>query len=156
MPMKRMLTTPEFASYPDDWHFSPVLDCGDFVFLSGVTGTRADLSVAEDPETQFRDAFSFLDAYLAVTGLTFDDVVEMTTCSRRSASASRPFHQGKGRIRPGPLSRLDRHRRDRADHGKNGNYEAPPPRRQGGEGRQRGPSRYARCRRRIAQQRLAS
>jgi len=77
--MKRMLTTPQFASYPGDWHFSPVLDCGDFVFLSGVTGARADLSVAEDPETQFRDAFGFLDAYLAVAGLTFDDVVEMTT-----------------------------------------------------------------------------
>ncbi len=77
--MKRTLTTPEFADYPDKWHFSPVLDSGDFVFFSGVTGTRADLSVAADPETQFRDAFGFLKANLAVADLTFDDVVEMTT-----------------------------------------------------------------------------
>ena len=77
--MKRTLTTPEFANYPDDWHFSPVLDTGDFLFFSGVTGTRADLSVAADAETQFRDAFGFLKANLAVAELTFDDVVEMTT-----------------------------------------------------------------------------
>ena len=77
--MKRTLTTPEFANYPDDWHFSPVLDTGDFLFFSGVTGTRADLSVAADAETQFRDAFGFLKANLAAADLTFDDVVEMTT-----------------------------------------------------------------------------
>ena len=77
--MKRTLTTAEFANYPDDWHFSPVLDTGDFIFLSGVTGTRTDGSVAEDAETQFRDAFGFLNDYLAVAGLTFDDVVEMTS-----------------------------------------------------------------------------
>jgi enamine deaminase RidA (YjgF/YER057c/UK114 family) len=77
--MKRTLTTPEVANYPDDWHFSPVPDAGDFLFFSRITGTRADLSVAADVEAQFRAAFGFLKANLAVAGLTFDDVVEMTT-----------------------------------------------------------------------------
>jgi enamine deaminase RidA (YjgF/YER057c/UK114 family) len=35
--------------------------------------------VARDPEHQFREAFEFLRANLAAAGLTFDDVVEMTT-----------------------------------------------------------------------------
>ncbi|SDR60670.1 Enamine deaminase RidA, house cleaning of reactive enamine intermediates, YjgF/YER057c/UK114 family [Rhizobiales bacterium GAS113] len=77
--MKRAMTTPEFSHYPNDWHLSPILDTGDFVFLSGITGTHPDLSVAADPEAQFRDTFGFLGANLEVAGLTFDHIVEMTT-----------------------------------------------------------------------------
>jgi enamine deaminase RidA (YjgF/YER057c/UK114 family) len=77
--MKRVLAPPEFAHYVDDWHFSPVLDTGEFVFLSGVTGERSDLTVADDPETQIRDTFDILVAHLAAADLSFDDVVEMTT-----------------------------------------------------------------------------
>jgi enamine deaminase RidA (YjgF/YER057c/UK114 family) len=77
--MKQVITTPEFSHFPNDWHLSPVIDTGDFVFFSGVTGTHPDLSVADNPETQFRDAFGFLKANLAVAGLSFDHVVEMTT-----------------------------------------------------------------------------
>ena len=77
--MKRTLAPPEFVHFIDDWHFSPVLDTGEFVFFSGITGARADLSVAADPESQIRDMFKFLEAHLAIAGLTFDDVVEMTT-----------------------------------------------------------------------------
>ena len=47
----------ELPNYPRDWHFSPGLDTGDFVFFSGITGTRPDLSIAKDSETQFRQAF---------------------------------------------------------------------------------------------------
>jgi enamine deaminase RidA (YjgF/YER057c/UK114 family) len=77
--MKETMTTPEFAHFPTDWHLSPVLDTGDFVFFSGITGTYPDLTVARDPETQIRDTFEFLKANLAVAGLTFDHVVEMTS-----------------------------------------------------------------------------
>ncbi len=77
--MKTTLTTPDFAHYPDQWHFSPVLDTGAFVFFSGVTGVRADGSVASDPEEQIGDVFAFLADNLEVAGLSFDDVVEMTS-----------------------------------------------------------------------------
>jgi enamine deaminase RidA (YjgF/YER057c/UK114 family) len=77
--VKRTVAAPEFAHYSTDWHMSPVLDTGDFVFFSGQTGSRPDGTVASDPEDQFRDAFEFLKANLAAAGLTFDDVVEMTT-----------------------------------------------------------------------------
>jgi enamine deaminase RidA (YjgF/YER057c/UK114 family) len=77
--MKRTITTREFAHFPGDWHLSPVLDTGDFVFFSGITGTHPDLSVAGDPVVQFRDTFRFLLANLRVAGLTFQHIVEMTT-----------------------------------------------------------------------------
>jgi enamine deaminase RidA (YjgF/YER057c/UK114 family) len=77
--MKRTMTTPEFAHFPCDWHLSPVLDTGDFVFLSGITGTHPDLSVDADPEAQFRNTFRFLRANLEAAGLTIDHIVDMTT-----------------------------------------------------------------------------
>jgi enamine deaminase RidA (YjgF/YER057c/UK114 family) len=77
--MKRTMTAPNFAHFPGDWHLSPVLDTGDFVFFSGITGTHPDLSVATDPTAQFRDTFRFLLANLRAAGLAFEHVVEMTT-----------------------------------------------------------------------------
>jgi len=73
------MTTPEFANYPGDWHLSPVLDTGEFVFFSGITGTHPNLSVATDPTAQFRDTFKFLRANLRVAGLGFEHVVDMTS-----------------------------------------------------------------------------
>src|SRR5262245_20818657 len=77
--MKSTLSPPAFSHFVDDWHFSPVLDAGEFVFFSGVTGARPDLTVAADPETQIRDAFGFLNDHLAAAHLGFGDVVEMTS-----------------------------------------------------------------------------
>jgi enamine deaminase RidA (YjgF/YER057c/UK114 family) len=77
--MKRTMTTPEFANYPGDWHLSPVLDTGEFVFFSGITGTHPNQSVAADPTAQFRDTFKFLLANLRVAGLGFEHVVDMTS-----------------------------------------------------------------------------
>ena len=77
--MKVTKSAPEFAHYPSEWHFSPVLDTGEFAFLSGVTGVHPDGSLSADPEKQIRDTFEFLKANLAAADLTFQDVVEMTT-----------------------------------------------------------------------------
>lgn len=77
--MKLTVAAPGFAHYPDDWHFSPVLISGDFAFFSGQTGTHPDGTVSSDPEQQFRDAFSFLEANLTAAELGFHDIVEMTT-----------------------------------------------------------------------------
>jgi enamine deaminase RidA (YjgF/YER057c/UK114 family) len=77
--MKKVLAAREFSHFADDWHLSPVLDTGDFVFLSGITGAHPDLSVSDDPEMQFRDTFKFLAANLETAELGLDDIVEMTT-----------------------------------------------------------------------------
>jgi enamine deaminase RidA (YjgF/YER057c/UK114 family) len=73
------IAAPEFATYHNEWHLSPVLDTGEFVFFSGQTDTRPDGTVSADPETQFRDAFTSLGKNLAAAGLGFSDIVEMTT-----------------------------------------------------------------------------
>jgi enamine deaminase RidA (YjgF/YER057c/UK114 family) len=77
--MKETLSPAAFSHFIRDWHLSPVVVSGEFVFLSGVTGAHPDLTVAADPETQIRDTFDFLEESLACAGLTFDDVVEMTS-----------------------------------------------------------------------------
>jgi len=77
--MHKVLVPHEFAAVPGQWHFAPVLDSGEFVFLTGITGVHPDLSLAADPETQFRDAFRFVARHLEVAGLHFGHVVEMTT-----------------------------------------------------------------------------
>jgi enamine deaminase RidA (YjgF/YER057c/UK114 family) len=77
--MHKMLVPHEFSEVPDQWHFAPILDTGEFVFFSGITGVRPDLSLSDDPETQFRDTFKFLVTHLETAGLHFGHVVEMTT-----------------------------------------------------------------------------
>jgi enamine deaminase RidA (YjgF/YER057c/UK114 family) len=77
--MRKMLVPREFSQIPDHWHFAPVLDTGEFVFFSGITGVHPDLSVSDDPATQFRDTFRFLAAHLEVAGLHFGHIVEMTS-----------------------------------------------------------------------------
>ena len=77
--MKSVILPPAFAHYPDDWQLSPGIDTGDFVFFSGITGARPDRSVAADPAQQFRETFGFVRDHLDTAGLSFDDIVEMTT-----------------------------------------------------------------------------
>ncbi|TKT79402.1 RidA family protein [Aquamicrobium sp. LC103] len=77
--MRKTYSAPYFEHFRDEWHLSPALDAGEFVFFSGITGCRADGSVAENPEAQFRDAFRFLGETLEAAKLGFEDVVEMTT-----------------------------------------------------------------------------
>jgi enamine deaminase RidA (YjgF/YER057c/UK114 family) len=77
--MRKMLVPEEFSDTPDQWHFAPIVDTGEFVFLSGITGVHPDGSLSGDPETQFRDAFRFVAMHLETAGLQFADIVEMTT-----------------------------------------------------------------------------
>ena len=49
---KRAIVPDELSSYYDDWKMSPGLACGDFLFLTGVTGADADGNLSEDAETQ--------------------------------------------------------------------------------------------------------
>ena len=77
--MKKVIFAPAFEHFVDRWHLSPALDTGEFVFFSGITGCRPNHTVASDPEQQFREAFQFLGDTLTAAGLSFEDIVEMTT-----------------------------------------------------------------------------
>lgn len=76
---KTPILPPDFAHYPEAWRMSPGIDTGDFVFLSGITGVRADGGLSTDPEAQFLDAFDIVGQHLAEAGVGFGDVVEMTS-----------------------------------------------------------------------------
>jgi enamine deaminase RidA (YjgF/YER057c/UK114 family) len=63
----------------DAYHFAPAVIDGDHLRCSGMVGLRPDLSVPQEPTEQFILAFENLRGLLAEVGLTFADVVEMTT-----------------------------------------------------------------------------
>ncbi|KLO31345.1 endoribonuclease [Mycolicibacter heraklionensis] len=63
----------------DNFHYAPAVIVGDQLRCSGMIGIRPDLSVPEDPTEQITLAFENLRGLLGEVGLTFADVVEMTT-----------------------------------------------------------------------------
>jgi len=77
--MRKVIVAPEFSNFPKDWHFSPGIDTGGFVFFSGITGVRPDQSLSSDPATQFRDAFRFVAMHLKAAGFGFEHIVDLTT-----------------------------------------------------------------------------
>ena len=54
---------------------SPGIISGDHVFLTGVTGSRPDGSMPENPEDQIRSAFNKISLILAQAGLDRKSVV---------------------------------------------------------------------------------
>lgn len=77
--MKKSIVPEEFQHYFNDWHFSPAIEADGTVYLSGVTAARKDKLISKNPEEQFHDAFYKLDIYLKAAGLTFENILEMTT-----------------------------------------------------------------------------
>ena len=63
----------------EQYHFAPAVKDGDRLFCSGVIGIGADGKPSSDPEAQFTQAFETLSAVLATAGVSFADVVEITT-----------------------------------------------------------------------------
>lgn len=63
----------------DAHHFAPAVIDGEHLRCSGMIGMRPDMSVPDDPRAQFTQAFSNLEGLLTEAGLTFADVVEITS-----------------------------------------------------------------------------
>ncbi|MCG8491354.1 MAG: RidA family protein [Sneathiellales bacterium] len=76
---KQPIIPSELQGNYDNWHFSPAVASGDFVFFSGCTGTQSDGSIASDPERQFHQAFEKVRLSLIEAGLDFSSVIEITT-----------------------------------------------------------------------------
>ena len=66
-------------AYYDQYHFAPAVKDGDRLYCSGVIGVGPDGKAPEDPEAQFSQAFDSLQSVLTTAGVSFRDVVEMTT-----------------------------------------------------------------------------
>ena len=76
---KKVIIPSDLRSKYDEWHFSPAVESGGFLFVSGCTGTRLDGTISDDIKEQCRDAFKTIEKSLVETGLGFNNVVEMTT-----------------------------------------------------------------------------
>ncbi len=80
------MTSPENIVAPewmrpmyDTHHFAPAVIDGDHLRCSGMMGLRPDLTLPEEPQAQFTLAFENLRGLLAEAGLTFADVVDITS-----------------------------------------------------------------------------
>ena len=76
---KRALIPGEAEDAVSALNLSPGLLSGDFVFVTGMTGSAPDGTMPKDPATQFRNAFAKIAEVLREAGLTFDAVVDMTS-----------------------------------------------------------------------------
>ena len=76
---KKPIIPNELRAYYDSWHFSPAVASGGFLFISGCTGMRSDGSISDDLTEQVRQAFQTMEKSLVEAGLTFSDVIDMTT-----------------------------------------------------------------------------
>ena len=65
--------------YYEQYHFAPAVKDGNRLYCSGVIGVGADGKPAADPETQFTQAFDSLQSVLTTAGVSFNEVIEMTT-----------------------------------------------------------------------------
>ena len=73
------LIPPGSETVAEQIKISPGVLSGNHVFLTGMTGSRADGSMPEDLTEQFHLAFEKIGAVLAEADLSFDAIVEMTS-----------------------------------------------------------------------------
>jgi enamine deaminase RidA (YjgF/YER057c/UK114 family) len=76
---KRAIVPPKMRSIYEDWRMSPAVDCNGFVFFTGFNGMPLEGELSTDPATQIRAAFAQVEMVLQEGGISFDDVVEMTS-----------------------------------------------------------------------------
>jgi enamine deaminase RidA (YjgF/YER057c/UK114 family) len=79
MDKSNLVIPPAMQGLYDQFHFAPAIKDGNRLFCSGVIGMGPDGKCATDPETQFTAAFEMLKLVLQTAGVTFADVVEVTT-----------------------------------------------------------------------------
>lgn len=63
----------------DDWHMSPGLECDGFVFLTGVNGVASDGTVSSNAKDQIETAFAQVEAVLSEGGMSFSNIIEVTS-----------------------------------------------------------------------------
>jgi len=78
--MVKILVIPEnFREAATAAKISPSILSGDFLFLTGTTGSGLDGSMPDDPVVQFRSAFDKINTVLNEANLIMQSVVEMTS-----------------------------------------------------------------------------
>ena len=75
----RPIVPPAMADTARRFSYSPGLVSGDWLFVSGQVGRDAAGEAIGDPEEQFVAAFENVGAILRAAGLSFDDIVDLST-----------------------------------------------------------------------------
>ena len=74
------IVVPEAAKRTyETFHFAPAVRHAGLLLCSGVIGADASGKVPEDPEAEFRNAWNGVGATLSEAGLSFDDILELTS-----------------------------------------------------------------------------
>ncbi len=76
---RRAIYPPGTEAAAETMKLAPGHLSGGHLFLTGMTGARADGTMPDGPEAQFRSAFDKIGAVLQEAGLGFDAFVEMTS-----------------------------------------------------------------------------
>ncbi|MGD1859997.1 MAG: RidA family protein [Leptolyngbyaceae cyanobacterium] len=76
---QRVIYPEQAPSYYNDWKFSPAIESQGFIFVSGCTGTMDNGVVPDGITAQTRQAFHRIGMCLDEAGVSFADIVEMTT-----------------------------------------------------------------------------
>jgi enamine deaminase RidA (YjgF/YER057c/UK114 family) len=63
----------------NNFHFTPAVKDKDRLYCSGVIGMGPDGKVSSDPETQFTRAFESVTGVLESAGLSFHDLIDITS-----------------------------------------------------------------------------
>lgn len=76
---KRVIVPDTMKANYEQLHFAPAVRDGKRLFCSGQTGNAADGSLAEDPATQFAQAWDNVRTVLEAGGSSLDDIIEITS-----------------------------------------------------------------------------
>ena len=79
MDEKNVVIPKGMENYYTDFHFAPAVKDGNRLYCSGVIGVGPDGKAPADPEAQFTQAFELVKSVLTTAGVSFADVIEMTT-----------------------------------------------------------------------------
>ncbi|MEH6632899.1 MAG: RidA family protein [Halopseudomonas aestusnigri] len=77
--IKNSIVPKDLQGNYDNWHFSPAVECENFIFFSGCTGRRSDGTIADNVADQSRQAFLTIGKSIQAADITFGHIVEMTT-----------------------------------------------------------------------------
>lgn len=102
MPKRTIIVPPGMEMLWEKFHYAPGVKVANTLYIAGMVGRRADLSVVEDPEAQFTQALENVGAVLKAAGGTFNDVVELETWFLRFPADLPLFMQVKDRFFQGP------------------------------------------------------
>lgn len=102
MPTRKIIVPPGMEMLWEKFRYAPGVLVDHTLYIAGMVGRRADLSVVEETEAQFVQALENVGAVLKEVGGTFNDVVELETWFLRFPADLPQFMQVKDRFFQGP------------------------------------------------------